>query len=127
MSLLLAACNPAPQQREKAAHLVSGRFTILHTNNMPGRHQPFAVVSGNATAQTGDVGRPPSSFEHAGTVGGFAHLATAIGRVRAQRGAELDPATAAELRQLRAANRRQAQELGILKKAIAISSQTPDQ
>ena len=87
MSLLLAACNPAPQQREKAAHLVSGRFTILHTNNMPGRHQPFAVVSGNATAQTGDVGRPPSSFEHVGTVGGFAHLATAIGRVRAQRGA----------------------------------------
>ena len=37
----------------------------------------------------------------------------------AARGAELDPATAAELRQLRAANRRQAQELEILKKAIA--------
>ncbi|AWM33968.1 hypothetical protein DDQ68_14940 [Hymenobacter nivis] len=35
-------------------------------------------------------------------------------------GAALDPATAAELRQLRAANRRQAQELEILKKAIAI-------
>jgi len=35
------------------------------------------------------------------------------------RGAELDPATAAELRQVRAANRRQAQELEILKKAIA--------
>ena len=45
----------------------------------------------------------------------------------AARGAELDPATAAELRQLRAANRRQAQELDILKKAIAIFSQTPDQ
>ena len=42
-------------------------------------------------------------------------------------GAELDPATAAELRQLRTANRRQAQELDILKKAIAIFSQTPDQ
>ena len=48
------------------------------------------------------------------------------------RGAELDPATAAELRQLRAANRRQAQELDILKKAIASAclkrrlSQTPD-
>jgi transposase len=40
---------------------------------------------------------------------------------------ELDPATAAELRQLRAVNRRQAQELEILKKAIAIFSQTPDQ
>ena len=35
-------------------------------------------------------------------------------------GAALDQATAAELRQLRAANRRQAQELEILKEAIAI-------
>jgi transposase len=34
-------------------------------------------------------------------------------------GVPLDPATAAELRQLRAANRRQTQELAILKKAIA--------
>ena len=47
--------------------------------------------------------------------------------VAAALGAALDPATAAELRQLRAANRRQAQELDILKKAIAIFSQTPDQ
>ena len=39
----------------------------------------------------------------------------------------LDLVTALELRQLRAANRRQAQELDILKKAIAIFSQTPDQ
>jgi transposase len=44
--------------------------------------------------------------------------------VAAALGATLDPATAAELRQLRAANRRQAQELDILKKAIAIFSQT---
>ena len=51
----------------------------------------------------------------------------ALTPVAAARGAELDPATAAELRQLRAANRRQAQELGILKKATAIFSQTPDQ
>ena len=48
-------------------------------------------------------------------------------------GAALDPATAAELRQLRALARRQAQELDILKKAIASAcftrrlSQTPDQ
>ena len=47
--------------------------------------------------------------------------------VAAALGTALDPATAAELRQLRAANRRQAQELDILKKAIAIFSQTPDQ
>ena len=42
-------------------------------------------------------------------------------------GAVLDPDTAAELRQLRALARRQAQELEILKKAIAIFSQTPNQ
>jgi transposase len=52
---------------------------------------------------------------------------TAQTPVAAALGATLDPATAAELRQLRAANRRQAQELDILKKAIAIFSQTPDQ
>ena len=47
--------------------------------------------------------------------------------VAAALGAALDPATAAELRQLRALARRQAQDLDILKKAIAIFSQTPDQ
>jgi transposase len=57
----------------------------------------------------------------------------ALTPVAAARGAELDPAAAAELRQLRAANRRQAQELEISKKAIAskrlrrVISQTPDQ
>ena len=39
--------------------------------------------------------------------------------VAAAAGANLDPATAAEVRQLRALARRQAQELEILKKAIA--------
>ena len=48
----------------------------------------------------------------------------ALTPVAAARGAELDPATAAELRQLRALARRQAQELAILKKAIAIFSVT---
>jgi transposase len=48
----------------------------------------------------------------------------ALTPVAAARGAELDPATATELRQLRATNRRQAQELEILKKAIAIFSAT---
>ena len=48
-------------------------------------------------------------------------------------GAALDPATAAELRKLRALARRQAQELDILKKGIASAcfmrrlSQTSDQ
>jgi len=51
----------------------------------------------------------------------------------AARGAELDPATAAELRRLRALARWQAQELEILKKPSPVAcfkrrlSQTPDQ
>ena len=51
----------------------------------------------------------------------------ALTPVAAARGADLDPATAAELRQLRALSRRSAQELEILKKAIALFSQTSDQ
>ena len=53
--------------------------------------------------------------------------------VAAALGTALDPDTAAELRQLRALARRQAQELDILKKAIASAcfmrrlSQTPNQ
>ena len=43
--------------------------------------------------------------------------------VAAALGVAFDPATAAELRQLWAANRRQVQELDILKRAIAIFSQ----
>ena len=52
--------------------------------------------------------------------------------VAAALGTTLDPATAAELRQLRALARRQAQALDMLKKAIAskrlrrVISQTPD-
>ncbi|GAC1603775.1 MAG: hypothetical protein NVS3B25_32640 [Hymenobacter sp.] len=45
----------------------------------------------------------------------------ALTPVAAARGAALDPATAAELRQLRALARRQAQELDILKKPLPSS------
>ena len=63
------------------------RFTILHTNDMHGRHVPFHAAPGDATAQTGDPGRDPSQFDRAGMVGGFAYLAGAIGDVRARDGA----------------------------------------
>jgi hypothetical protein len=49
-SLLLAACNsvpPPPKTAAPAARQASGSFTILHTNDIPGRHRPFAVVPGN--------------------------------------------------------------------------------
>lgn len=52
---------------------------------------------------------------------------TAQAPVAAAAGTGLDLATATELRQLRAANRREAQELEILKKALAIFSATSDQ
>lgn len=87
---LLSSCNSTPNKQAMQAATTSpamGTFTILHTNDIHGRHRPFAVAPGNATAQTGDAGRSPSSFERAGQVGGFAHLATAIGRVRQARGA----------------------------------------
>ncbi|MBW3127121.1 bifunctional metallophosphatase/5'-nucleotidase [Hymenobacter profundi] len=89
--LLLAGCQTHSTaervETAAAATSASGTFTILHTNDIHGRHRPFAVSPGNATAQTGDPGRPASSFERAGQVGGFAHLATAIDRVRQARGA----------------------------------------
>ena len=54
-------------------------------------------------------------------------LKKALTPIAAARGAELDPATAAELRHLRALSRRQARELAILKKATVIFSQTDQQ
>lgn len=47
----------------------------------------------------------------------------AFAPVAAARGTELDPATAAELRQLRATNRRQAQELEILKPVLSLRAE----
>lgn len=60
-------------------------ITLLHTNDAHGRYLPFAVAPGDATAQTGDPGREPASFERTGIVGGIAHLATAIDAIRAER------------------------------------------
>lgn len=45
----------------------------------------------------------------------------ALTPIAAARGAELDPETATELRQLRALARRQAQELDILKKPLPVA------
>lgn len=61
-------------------------ITILHTNDMHGRHNPIYVSPGNATAQTGDPGRSPQSFERRGWIGGAAHLAGAIQQVRRREG-----------------------------------------
>lgn len=76
LAMTLGACaSTGPRQ-----------ITILHTNDMHGRHAPFAVAPGDATAQTGDPGRSPSSFDRTGRIGGFAYLAGAIAEVRQRQG-----------------------------------------
>lgn len=62
--------------------------TILHTNDIHGRHVPFAVAPGDATAQTGDPGRAPAEFEGRGLIGGFAYLGGMVSSIRARDGAD---------------------------------------
>jgi 2',3'-cyclic-nucleotide 2'-phosphodiesterase (5'-nucleotidase family) len=61
--------------------------TILHTNDIHGDLAPFVVDTGDATAQTGDRGRPYQEYPRAGTIGGFARLAGAVAAIRRERGA----------------------------------------
>ncbi|MER2999154.1 bifunctional metallophosphatase/5'-nucleotidase [Pontibacter populi] len=64
-------------------------ITILHTNDMHGSYMPFHAVTDNATAQTGDSGRDQLlNFKKEADVGGFAFVASAIRKVRADKGAE---------------------------------------
>ena len=72
---------PQPAAREVTV-------TILHTNDIHGRLTPFVVDTGDATAQTGDRGRPYQEYHRAGVVGGFARLAGAVESIRRTQGAE---------------------------------------
>lgn len=69
------------------AHGQDRTITILHTNDMHGRHAPFHVAPGDATAQTGDPGRAPAQFERAAMVGGFQYLAGKVAEIRRRDGA----------------------------------------
>ncbi|MHB8122141.1 MAG: bifunctional metallophosphatase/5'-nucleotidase [Desulfuromonadaceae bacterium] len=62
------------------------RLTILHTNDMHGRYRPISIIKGSATSQTGDPGRTWDEFDREGIAGGFPSLATAVGRIRRERG-----------------------------------------
>jgi 5'-nucleotidase / UDP-sugar diphosphatase len=62
--------------------------TILHTNDFHGRYRAVELSRGSATAQTGDPGRSWYEFERAGRAGGFPALATAVKRIREERGAD---------------------------------------
>ena len=66
-----------------ASARASGTFTILHTNDIHGDLTAFVVDTGDATAQTGDHGRPYQEYPRAGVIGGVARLASAVRRARA--------------------------------------------
>lgn len=78
LAVALSACSTSEVRQ----------ITILHTNDMHGRHLPVRVGPGNATAQTGDPGRSEQSYGREGMIGGFAHLAGAVEAVRQAKGAE---------------------------------------
>lgn len=65
----------------------AGQFRILHTNDIHGHLREFVTDTGDATAQTGDRGRPYQEYPRAGIVGGFARLAGAVERIRQAHGA----------------------------------------
>ena len=79
VTAMVVGCSPA---RAPAPAGVSGSFTILHTNDIHGDLSEFVVDTGNATAQTGDPGRPYQQYERYGVIGGVARLATALDRAR---------------------------------------------
>ena len=92
--VLLAACSTAFTPNASLtvpprsfAHDASGTFTILHTNDIHGDLREFVVDTGDATAQTGDPGRPYQQYPRAGTVGGFARVAAAVTGIRQAHGA----------------------------------------
>ncbi|MDX5421967.1 MAG: metallophosphatase, partial [Hymenobacteraceae bacterium] len=63
-------------------------ITILHTNDMHGSYMPFKAVTDNATAQTGDPGRDTLiNFSKEAEIGGYAYMASAIKKVREDKGA----------------------------------------
>lgn len=80
--MLVIATSPPSIARH-----ASGTFTVLHTNDIHGHIREFVVDTGDATAQTGDPGRSFQQYPKAGTIGGIARLATAVGEIRRARGA----------------------------------------
>ena len=97
-------------QTDQTAHLECG---LPHRSPAPGYREPLDA-GGGPRAELGPKLR-------------YKWQQAAPTPVAAAAGASLDPATAAEWRQLRAANRRRAQELEILKEAIASFSAISDQ
>lgn len=85
-AVTLGACA-APAGRNVGKPGARRSVTLLHVNDSHGRHQAIEVAPGSATAQTGDPGREPESFDRSGRVGGYAALATALADARRRHGA----------------------------------------
>jgi 5'-nucleotidase / UDP-sugar diphosphatase len=65
---------------------VNSQLTILHTNDIHGRHSPIPISKGSTTSQTGDPGQTWDEFEREGRAGGFPALASAVKHFRQERG-----------------------------------------
>lgn len=64
-------------------------ITILHTNDRHGTHKPFKTTEGNSTSQTGDEGKETLfTFDREAKIEGFAYLATAVKKIRREKGKE---------------------------------------
>ncbi|MDP1861802.1 MAG: metallophosphoesterase, partial [Gemmatimonadaceae bacterium] len=92
--IVLGGCAPVPRPLSSAESATvvdgpraTGDVTIVHTNDLHGQLSEIVVDTGDATAQTGDRGRPYQEYSRIGTIGGFARVATAVARIRAERGA----------------------------------------
>lgn len=93
--LFAVACTNTAQQSQQISESMATQeantktITILHTNDMHGSYMPFRTVTDNATAQTGDPGRDRLiTFDKAAEIGGFAYMASAIKKVRDEKGSE---------------------------------------
>lgn len=85
--IAMAAATPAIAEDDRTSrHSSPTTITILHTNDIHGRHVPFEAAPGDATSQTGDPGRSPAQFDQAGMVGGFQYLAGKVGEIRKREG-----------------------------------------
>ena len=56
--IAMAAATPAIAEDDRTSrHSSPTTITILHTNDIHGRHVPFEAAPGDATSQTGDPGQ----------------------------------------------------------------------
>lgn len=84
-----SATNQDQEQLPATSTSSDKTITILHTNDRHGSHIPFTTTKENSTAQTGDEGRDNLiTFDREAKIEGFAYLATAVKKIRQEKGEE---------------------------------------